>query len=97
MDRLKLLVFSFYRENPCIEAILEPLHHCRMTRSWGSIRIECVDAEHLEEMIPLLDYLRLPLSSLSLGKQIVLRVPGYMQRTFPMEAPFPKDLMATDF
>ena len=48
MDRLRRLVFSFYREDPEIEAELEPLRDCRMSRSWGTIRVECVDAGHLE-------------------------------------------------
>ena len=44
MDRLQQLIFSFYREDPLMEELLEPLRDCRMRRSWGSIRIECVDA-----------------------------------------------------
>ena len=39
MDRLQQLIFSFYREDPQIEALLEPLRRCQMRRSWGSIRI----------------------------------------------------------
>ena len=54
MDRLRRLVFSFYREDPEIEAELEPLRDCRMSRSWGTIRIECVDAQHLEEVLSLI-------------------------------------------
>ncbi len=94
MDRLQRLVLSFYREDPCIEAELEPLLDCRMTRSWGSIRIECVDAEHLEEVSALLSHLRLPLAALGLGRQIVLRVPGSLQRSYPMHVPFHSDLIA---
>ena len=94
MDRLQRLVLSFYREDPRIEAELEPLLDCRMTRSWGSIRIECVDAEHLEEVSALLSHLRLPLAALGLGRQIVLRVPGSLQRSYPMHVPFHSDLLA---
>ena len=43
MDRLQQLIFSFYREDPELQERLEPLRSCRMRRSWGSIRIECID------------------------------------------------------
>ena len=94
MDRLQLLIFSFYREDPCLEAKLEPLRDCRMRRSWGSIRIDCLDQNHLEEVSGLLEYLRLPLAALGLGRQIVLRVPGSRQRSYPMHVPFRSDQLA---
>ncbi|MEC8688393.1 MAG: hypothetical protein VXX57_02785 [Cyanobacteriota bacterium] len=94
MDRLQQLIFSFYREDPGLEDRLEPLLSCRMRRSWGSIRIECVDEAHLEEISGLLTYLRLPLAALGLGRQIVLRVPGSRQRTYPMHVPFHSDQLA---
>ncbi len=94
MYRLQRLVLSFCREDASIEAKLEPLLDCRMTRSWGSIRIECVDEEHLEEVSALLTHLRLPLAALGLGRQIVLRVPGSLQRSYPMHVPFHSDLLA---
>ena len=94
MDRLQRLIFSFYREDPRMEGLLEPLRTCRMRRSWGSIRIECLDAAHLEQVSGLLMYLRLPLAALGLGRQIVLRVPGSMQRTYPMHVPFHSDQFA---
>ena len=94
MDRLQQLIFSFYREDPGMEELLEPLRSCRMRRSWGSIRIECLDAAHLEQVSGLLMHLRLPLAALGLGRQIVLRVPGSMQRTYPMHVPFHSDQFA---
>ncbi len=94
MDRLQILVFSFYREEPLIKTALEPLRQCRMTRSWGTVRIECLDQQHLEEVCQLMKYLRVPLAELDLGKQIVLRVPGSLQKAFPMHAPFHSDLFA---
>ena len=94
MDRLQQLIFSFYREDPLMEELLEPLRDCRMRRSWGSIRIECLDAAHLEQMSDLLVHLRLPLAALGLGRQIVLRVPGSLQRSYPMHVPFHSDQLA---
>ena len=93
MDRLRRLVFSFYREDPEIEAELEPLRDCRMSRSWGCIRIECIDGKHLEEVSGLMTHLRRPLLAMGLGRQIVLRVPGRPQRTYPMQVPFHSDLL----
>ena len=93
MDRLQRLVWSFYREEPDLEAQLEPLRDCRMTRSWGSVRVECIDARHLEEVSGLLALLRPPLAAMGLGRQIVLRVPGSLQRTYPMHVPFQSDLL----
>tara|TARA_B100000925_G_scaffold62240_1_gene41938 strand:+ start:218 stop:502 length:285 start_codon:yes stop_codon:yes gene_type:complete len=94
MDRLQQLIFSFYREDPHMEELLEPLRDCRIRRSWGSIRFECVDAAHLEQVSDLLTHLRLPLAALGLGRQIVLRVPGSPQRTYPMHVPFHSDQLA---
>ena len=91
MGRLQQLIFSFYREDPRVEELLEPLRDCRMRRSWGSIRIECLDMAHLEEVSDLLTYLRMPLAALGLGRQIVLRVPGSSQRSYPMHVPFTSD------
>ncbi|WP_392351448.1 hypothetical protein [Parasynechococcus sp.] len=91
MDRLQRVVFSFYREDAQMEAVLEPLRRCRMRRSWGSIRVECADAAHLELVSGLLGHLRLPLAALGLGRQIVLQVPGGRQRSYPMYVPFHSD------
>ena len=49
---------------------------------------------HLEEVSDLLTYLRLPLAALGLGRQIVLRVPGSRQRSYPMHVPFTSDQLA---
>jgi hypothetical protein len=93
MDRLQRLVLSFYREEPLLEAKLEPLRDCRMSRSWGSVRIECLDASHLEEISGLLELVRRPLAAMGFGRQIVLRVPGALQRSYPMHVPFHSDLL----
>ncbi len=94
MDRLQTLVFSFYREDPLIEVALVPLLKCKMSRSWGSIRVECLDVKHLEEVCDLLDYLRKPFSELGIGRAIVLRVPGSTQRIFPMKSSTISDLLS---
>ena len=94
MDRLKLLVFSFYREEPLILKALEPLHSCQMDRNNGSIFIGCVDDEHLEQISVLLNYLSAPLALLSLGKQIVLLKDGEVEKKCPLNLSFHIDLFA---
>ena len=85
MSRLINLIFSFYREEPEIQEVLSPLCSCRLTRSWGSIRVECLDANHLEEITLLIAYLERPLSALHLCRHIILRAPGLKQRTYSIE------------
>ena len=79
MDRLQQLIFSFYREDLEVQDRLEPLRSCRIRRSWGSIRIDCVDDAHLEELS---------------GLVADLRVPGARQRAYPMHVPFHSDQLA---
>ena len=85
MDRLQLLVFSFYREDASINKRLEPLKKCKLMRSGGSIRIECIDREHMEEISQLFKYIKLPFEALGLARQIVVRVEGEPQRNFSIE------------
>ncbi len=94
MDRLQLLVFSFYREDPHIEEVLKPLKACRMTRSLGIIAIDCLDFAHLKQICGLLRHLRPPFIALGMGQQIVLRAPGSIQRVYPMQLPSNTDLFA---
>ena len=95
MDRLKRLIFFFYREEPAIQQRLQPLlNGWRMRCSWGSVRIECLDDAHLEEVSALLSYLRAPLAALCLGRQIVWRGSGSRQRSYAMHVHFYSDQLA---
>ena len=94
MDRLQLLVFSFYREDPLVAKVLEPLKACRMTRTLGIIAIDCLDLVHLKQIGGLLRHLRPPFVALGMGRQIVLREPGSIQRTYSMQTPSSTDLFA---
>ncbi len=94
MDRLQILVFSFYREDILIQQELIPLRNCQLSRSWGSIRIKCLDEDHMEQMTKLLKYLKRPFAELKLGQQIVLQVNGGLQRIYPISNPLHKDLLS---
>ncbi len=93
MDRLTGLVFSFYREDPQISKALIPIKLCRMSRCFGFIHIECVDAEHLEEVTTLIGSLRLPFAALGLARQIILNAPGQDERIYPIQITTQSDLL----
>ncbi len=85
MNRVQVLIFSFYREEPQIIEELQPILHCVISRSWGAIRFECLDKKHLEQVSKLISYLRVPLAELAMAKQIILRAPGFLQTTFQID------------
>ncbi len=84
MDRLQCLVFSFYREDPLLERILEPLHSSRMQRQMGVIHIDCLDAEHLKKISYLIPYIREPFALLGFGRQIILRAGDLNKLIYPI-------------
>ncbi len=87
MDRLKCLVFSFYREDLSIKFALQPLQVCKMQLMKGSICIECLDGTHFNQLKALLSYISVPFAAIGIGREIVLYVPGamdqYYSRTLP--------------
>ncbi len=93
MDRLTWLVFSFYREDLQMSKALIPIKSCKMSRGFGVINIECIDAEHLEEVSTLIDLLRLPLAALRLARQIVLNAPGHNEQMYPIQMTTQSDLL----
>ncbi len=93
MERLKWLVFSFYREEPLIQSKLKPLLRCRMTRDWGNITIECCDIEAVEKLAELIVYLKRPFALLGMGSQIVLIVSGKITRAYPINMKSSSDLL----
>ncbi len=92
MDRLKHLVFSFYREEARVKELLKPLHSCRFSRQGDSIHVECNNVEHLEEVEGLLMYLKEPFCFLALGRRIIFQVPGLIQHSHPLKNTSCKDL-----
>ncbi len=93
MDRLKCLVFSFYREESSLKGLLEPLRFCKMTRNGGAIYVECLDAGHLDQITELVVYLNSPLALLRLGRKLVLMSPGSTEKEYPIE--FPQNIDAS--
>ena len=94
MDRLQRLIFSYYREEPALQQLLQPLHSCRMRRSWGSVRVVRRHRARLVEGGALLCDLRAAWAALGLGRKIVLRGSGARQRSYPMHVPFHSDQLA---
>ena len=85
---------SYYREEKSVKEVLSPLLSCKMIRNWGEICIECLDAEHMEEIFSLLEYLRKPILEIGIARAIVVSAPNEVQRTFPVKVPFHTDLLA---
>ncbi|MEY4430537.1 MAG: hypothetical protein RLZZ533_473 [Cyanobacteriota bacterium] len=96
MDRLFLAVFSFYREDPELARRLDPLLACRLSRSWGSLRIDCRDRAHRELISGVVGLLRPPLAALALVREIRLLAPGLEPLVFPVSVPLPGSLLAYD-
>ena len=90
-DRLLSAVLSFYREEPQELLALEPLQDCRFSRGWSSLRIDCCDQVHLEEVSSLVDLVRIPLAALQLVRTIRLTAPGLPERAFPVLLPLFQD------
>ncbi len=91
MDILTKLIFSFYREDKQIQSRLAPLLRSRLSRSWGSVRIDCLNAEHLEEVSLLSGYISAPLAGIDFCRKIIVRAPDVAERTFLVHALFKKD------
>jgi hypothetical protein len=94
MDRVSVALYSFYREDPELARRLDPLLACRLSRSWGTLRIECRDRCHREMVNGLIALLRPPLEALQLARQITLLAPGLEPLTYPVTVPLPSSLLA---
>jgi hypothetical protein len=94
MDRVSLALFSYYREDPQLGRRLDPLLACRLSRSWGALRIECRDLAHRAVVNELIELLRPPIEALQLARQISLLVPGFEPLTYPVTVPLPSSLLA---
>ena len=57
----------------------------RISRSWDSICIECLDVPHFKEVTKLFIYLKLPFALLGIAKQIILRVPRDLDQTYSIQ------------
>ncbi len=59
-----------------------------MERACGMILIDCIDAQHMNQVHRLMGLIVVPLAELGLGRRTVLRAPGVDERFFPLEKPF---------
>lgn len=86
-SKLGPLLFSYYREEPALLNHLEPLRHCRLSRAWFTLRIDCPDTETLKHLVSHIPLLREPVALLRLARRIRLRVPGQSALWFPVRSP----------
>ncbi len=92
MDRLKTLIFSFYREEFTVQASLAPLVATKMTRVMGTICIECLDFRHLELVLPLAKYLQEPIALLQLSRNIIFYSSDFPDCKYSIEIQTDKNL-----
>ncbi len=94
MDRLQILIFSFYREEPFIQLALLPLRSCPMRWTKGAIQIDCFSHEHFAQVRALIEFVIRPFAELGIGREIVLLVPGSLKRSFPINTSLKSDISA---
>ncbi|MEM7771957.1 MAG: hypothetical protein AAGA75_07895 [Cyanobacteria bacterium P01_E01_bin.6] len=81
---LTRLVFNFYREDPEELLALRGLGKCKLSRWWGTFRVNCTDAKTASDLIGAIELLREPIAQLRLAQQVKIMVNGKAVATFPV-------------
>ncbi len=92
MDRLTLLVFSFYREEPKVQVLLDPLKYCKISRGWDSIEIDCLNSQHLQLVLEISIYIGPPFALLGMAKHIVFKESGLIHHRYSIQLRSNSDL-----
>jgi len=82
---LTRLIFNFYRENPDELLALRGLGKCKLSRWWGTLRVNCADPKAASSLIEVIDLLREPIAQLRLAHQIRVMVNGKPMASFPVK------------
>jgi hypothetical protein len=83
-SQLTQLIFSFYREDLALRRKIEMLEHCKVSRWWGTVRINCHDAKTAQDLLRAIDLIKEPIAELRLAHQIKLLVQGEVVTTVPI-------------
>ncbi len=94
MDKLVILVFSFYREDPQTMILLEPLRYCKILRTGEGIIVECPNRKQFLQLHAISKYLMRPLTMLGFGDKIVLKFSRDQKRKIFMRKSSQSDLLA---
>jgi hypothetical protein len=82
-SQLTQLILSFYREDHAQLEALQPLQKCKVSRRWGTLKIDCKSHETARRLIHGIDLLRDPVNQLRLAQQIKIMVNGKLVQIFP--------------
>ncbi|GAB4375437.1 MAG: hypothetical protein Kow00121_21190 [Elainellaceae cyanobacterium] len=83
-SQLTQLILSFYREDQTQLESLVALQHCKLSRRWGVLRINCESHETAKALMEAIDLLREPVRELRLAQQIKILVSGKSVQAFPI-------------
>lgn len=68
--QLNRLILDFYREDPNELRQLQALHHCRISRRWGVLRINCRTLESVNRIVAAASLIKAPIAQLRIAQQI---------------------------
>ncbi len=84
-SQLTRLIFDFYRENPEELIVLRGLGTCKLSRWWGTFRINCSDSQTATALIDAIELLREPIAQLRLAQSVRIMVNGKAIANFPVQ------------
>ena len=85
-SQLTRLILDFYREEPKELQQLQALHHCRVSRRWGALRINCRTLEAVNSIIAIHHLLKEPIAQLRVAQQIEIFFNGDRIATMPVDS-----------
>ncbi|MBD2462082.1 hypothetical protein H6G89_13590 [Oscillatoria sp. FACHB-1407] len=83
-SQLTRLILSFYREDPIQLEQLQVIKSCRLSRRWGTLRIDCRDMQTANAVQGAIALIREPVAQLRLAQQISISVNGVLVRALPV-------------
>ena len=82
--QLARVILDYYRENREQYAALNVLLHCRASRRWRSLDIECPNRAIADEVIAVSSLIQVPVSQLRLARSLCVRVQGQALARWPV-------------
>jgi hypothetical protein len=85
-SQLTHLILSFYREEPAQLERLQPLGNCKLSRWWGTLRVDCPNYQTAEALLKAGELLREPIAQLRLAQRINILVKGNLITALPIDS-----------
>ncbi|MBW4656443.1 MAG: hypothetical protein KME20_25870 [Kaiparowitsia implicata GSE-PSE-MK54-09C] len=83
--QLTKLILDYYREDAAQWQQLQELRRCRVSRRWGTLRIDCRDRPTAEQLAAAGLLLREPVAALRLAHHINILVRGRLIASVPVD------------